>query len=84
MNLTVTVYTKLDCPKCIWTKRHLDRVGITYTEVAIESDEAIVQSARELGLSTAPIVCITTPDGEHVWFDGYRPSRIDELVRGVA
>lgn len=78
--ITVTVYTSgPSCMACVQTKRHLDRRGIAYTEVAIGSDDGITAAAQELGLSTAPVVCASTADGEQYW-DGYRPDRIDALV----
>lgn len=78
----VTVYTAPACRGCIATKRHLDKIGVPYTEVAIDSDEQITAAAIELGLSIAPIVCVSDGD-EGYCFDGYRPDRLNEL-RGVA
>lgn len=82
--ITVTVYTSPGCRPCIATKKHLDRRGITYTEVAIDSDDKIREAAIELGLSTAPIVCVSIDGDEGVLWDGYRPDRIDELAKGAA
>lgn len=82
--MTVTVYTSgPSCQACVMTKRHMDRRGIAYTEVAIDSDDGILAAAEELGLKAAPIVCAATPDGERYW-DGYRPDRIDALVGDAA
>lgn len=75
----VTVYTSgPSCQACTMTKRHLDRRGIAYTEVRIDSDDNILLAINELGFSTAPVVCASTPEGELSW-DGYRPDRINAL-----
>lgn len=78
--IAVTVYTAgPSCMACTQTKRHLDKRGIAYEEVAIDSDDNILDAINELGFTTAPVVCVATTAGEHAW-DGYRPDRIDSLV----
>ena len=80
--MTVTVYTSgPSCQACKMTKRHLEQRGITYTEVAIDSDEAVLDAILELGFTTAPVVLAATPEGEEVAWDGYRPDRLDALQR---
>lgn len=82
--LTVTVYTAgPSCQPCRMTLRHLDRLGIAYTTIPIDSDDAIREAAIELGLRTAPIVCVATPAGEDHW-DGYRPDKLDALTAEAA
>lgn len=82
--MTVTVYTSgPGCMACTLTKRHLDRRGIPYTEVAIDSDDKILAAINELGFTTAPVVCASTSEGEQAW-DGYRPDRINALAAAVA
>lgn len=63
---------------CQQTKRHLTERGITYAEVAVDSDEGIAVAAIELGFTTLPIVCASVDGVEQSW-DGYRPDRIDGL-----
>lgn len=77
-NLIITVYTTPSCPACAATKRHLDRLGIPYLEIPIDSDPNIIEAIGELELSTAPVVCASTGGKEQVW-SGYRPDRIDAL-----
>lgn len=78
--MIVTVYTSgPSCAACTATKRHLDRRGIPYTEVAIDSDDNILAAILELGYTTSPVVCAATAMGEQSW-DGYRPDRIDGLA----
>lgn len=76
----VTVYASgPSCMACTMTKRHLARRGIAFTEIPIDSDDAILAAAGELDLRTAPIVCASVDGAEQYW-DGYRPDRIDALV----
>lgn len=81
--IAVTVYTSgPSCMACVQTKRHLGKRGIPFTEIPIDSDEGIALSAMELGLTTAPVVCASV-DGRESWWDGYRPDRLDALVRAA-
>ncbi len=75
----VTVYTSPGCPGCVLTKRHLERRGVAFSEVNISDDPLNLDAIRELGFSSAPVVCASTADGELVW-GGYRPDRIDMLA----
>jgi glutaredoxin-like protein NrdH len=61
------------------TKRHLNRRGIRFTEIPLDSDDQIYAAAEELDLKHAPIVCASTNGDEQIW-DGYRPDRIDQLA----
>lgn len=79
----VTVYTAgSSCQACTLTKRHLTKIGVAFTEVPLDSDEGIRAAAIELGLSTAPIVCVQDGD-EGYCFDGYRPDKLDALQPAV-
>lgn len=81
--MTVTIYTTgPSCMACTQTKRHLGRRDIPYTEIPIDSDPNIYEAITALGFTTAPVVCAATRDGEQSW-DGYRPDRIDALVRAA-
>lgn len=72
--MTVTVYTKPDCPQCTTTKTHLGKLGIEFTELPI--DEAVITRAALAGITSAPIVEAL---GHPPW-GGYRPDRIKALV----
>lgn len=82
MSLAVTVYSKgPTCGQCTATERHLERREIPYTEVMIDfDDQKLMASFEELGHTSAPVVCATTPDGDQDW-SGYRPDRIDALLK---
>ena len=79
MSLIVNVYTAgPTCMACKQTQRHLERRGISYTEIAIDSDPNILDACMELELNQAPVVFVSAPDGEQYWC-AYRPDRIDAL-----
>ena len=44
---TVEIYTWRACPFCIRAKSLLDRKGVTYTEYAIDGDQAARQAMSE-------------------------------------
>ncbi|OBK04735.1 hypothetical protein A5746_10260 [Mycolicibacterium conceptionense] len=75
--MTVTVYTKPVCPQCDATKKALDKLNITYSTVAI--DDEILAAAAELGIASAPIVCVNVDGVEIEPWGGFRPDRINQL-----
>lgn len=70
--MTVTVYTKPNCPACTLTKRHLDKLGVPYREAHVEE---VYHAAKDRGITAAPVV----QAGPDMW-GGYRPDRIEALV----
>lgn len=70
--MTVTVYTKPDCPACKLTKCHLDKRGVPYIEADIDE---VHHAAKARGITSAPVV----QAGADMW-GGYRPDRLDELA----
>ena len=62
---TVEIYTWRACPFCIRAKSLLDRKGVTYTEYAIDGDQAARQAMSEMagGRTSVPQTFI---DGQHV------------------
>lgn len=84
--MTVTVYTAPGCPGCNMTKRHLARLVERGAPLVVEEkpmDDLDREAAIECGMTTAPVVCASTPSGEQMW-DGYRPDRLDALARAAA
>lgn len=81
---TITVYTAgPGCPGCTATKRKLTELGLTFNEVLIDSDPNIVEAARYLGLTQAPVVVAEGGHNGSSWrhyWAGYRPDRIKALV----
>ncbi|WAA19772.1 NrdH-like glutaredoxin [Mycobacterium phage Shweta] len=77
MSVIVTVYTKPACPQCNATKKALGKLGLVYTEVAI--DDQALAAAVELGITSAPIVCANVDGVEVEPWGGFRPDRIKAL-----
>lgn len=72
----VTIYTQPNCPACTAAKRHMDKLGITYTErSAIEH----VAMLRAEGHQQAPVTTAALPGYTETW-SGYDPSRIKALA----
>ena len=71
----ITVYTKPGCVACDATKRKMDDLGIEYTPEDLMSSPAVLQMAREQGITSAPVV----DTGTAVW-GGYKPDMIRTLV----
>lgn len=82
-DLTVNVYTKPDsfCPGCNATKRQLQTKGIPFTELPLEDEN--LDAAIDLGFRTSPVVTVRLPDGAEDSWDGYRPDRIDQILKGM-
>lgn len=71
----VTVYTKEVCPQCDMTKKQLDRYGIRYEEVPLESVPDKLEEFKAQGYLAAPIV---TTDVK-IW-SGFRLEKIKSLA----
>lgn len=78
MQVIVDVYTRPSCMPCRMTKRHLDRLGVPYTEHDVSADEAAAQRVQDLGYAGVPVVTVTLPDGVDHWH-GYRDEQLDAL-----
>lgn len=79
--MNVTVYTAgLACKACTMTKLHLERRGIAYTEVPINTNTTVMELIEYCNFSQAPVVCVESESAERQAWDGYRPDRIDGLV----
>jgi len=74
----VIVYTTPNCMQCKTLQKTLDRRGVIFDTINLEQHPEMMEQLQELGFSQAPIVSM---DGFS--FSGYRPAKIDELVRRV-
>lgn len=72
-NEIITIYTRPGCGPCEATKRELERQGITFREIALEtiSDEQR-QAFLDAGFAQAPVVI--APSGD-AW-SGFRRDKI--------
>lgn len=72
----VTVYSKVGCGQCQFTKMFLERHNIDYVEKNVSEDESLVDEVKALGFSSLPVVQI---EGEEA-FSGFQPDRLEKLV----
>lgn len=77
--MTVTVYSKADCPQCDRTRHDLDALGITYHTIDLGHDREQLQRLIAAGHRSAPVV--ETESGS---WSGYHPARIRALAEDVA
>ncbi|UDL14898.1 thioredoxin domain [Arthrobacter phage Sarge] len=74
------IYTKPNCQPCRMTKRKLDAAGIFYTEVDVTQDETALAYIKDtLGYTGAPVVYVSTIDGDHHWY-GLRKDLLDHFI----
>lgn len=60
MQAKVVIYTKANCPYCVWAKQLLDKKHATYQELRIDLDETARQDMDRLsgGRRTVPQIFI--------------------------
>ena len=75
MNDSLTVYALPGCKQCDLTKHVLDSTGLPYVVVDLATDENAVETVKQLGYSSAPVVV----DGTASW-SGFRPEKIEALI----
>lgn len=75
---TLTVHTRPSCAACRLTIRRLEREAVTYRSVDAAGH---LDHLRALGISQAPGVTLTRPDGVvlDAW-GGWRPDRLDAAI----
>lgn len=74
----VTVYTTPSCTQCKMTKRELDGLGVSYTEVNLLEDEEAMARIKEKGFLAAPVV-----NAGEDWWSGFKPDKL-ALLQQVA
>jgi glutaredoxin-like protein NrdH len=72
--MSVTVYTRNNCPFCDRTKEMLADLGVDFDVVNIEEDPAGLDKLIELGYQGVPVV-VTKDDN---WV-GFQPSKLMKL-----
>lgn len=76
--VVVTLYTKPDCQPCRMTKRKL--AGTDYTEVDVTEDPTALEYVKDtLGYTGAPVVYVSTPDGDVHWY-GLNVAMIEQHI----
>ena len=80
MNITVYSLPSNQCPQCKYTKRKLDQLGFQYEVVEVSDDPAAVKLIKDMGFSSAPVVVVEFGDDASWSWQGYSPSRIEQMV----
>lgn len=77
---TITVYSAPGCRQCKYTKKHIERRGMTYKEIDISQNDEAREFIIEKGFQQAPVVDL----GDGDLFYGFRPDRIDAVAKELA
>jgi len=72
--MRIIIYTKDHCVQCTATKNALDRQGLTYQLVNLDSQPEAADSLKALGYRQVPVVMA----GNDHW-SGFRPDKIATL-----
>lgn len=72
----ITIYKKKNCPQCTATAREMDRLGISYDTVDLDTDADAIDYVLSLGYRQAPVVVTTT---DH--WSGFRPDKIKAIAK---
>jgi len=75
MAAMITIYSKQHCTQCTATIRLLDKFGLTYEVIEIDTNPAVFDYVKSLGFMSMPVV--ETPDDK--WC-GFRPDKIKQLA----
>lgn len=76
MEKKVTIYSKPGCGQCMFTKKYLDKIKVSYFEKNISENPDWAEEVKALGFQTLPVIVI---EGEEP-FTGYQPQKLDALV----
>lgn len=73
--MSITLYSKPNCPQCELTKRDMDILGIDYQTVDISQAQDQLEKLAAMGYRSAPVVETATD----IW-SGYDQEKIKNLV----
>lgn len=62
----VTIYTTTWCGYCVRLKQQLDRAGVSYREVDIETDPKAAQTVMRVNGGNQTVPTVVFPDGSAV------------------
>lgn len=71
----VTLYSKPNCPKCMASKRDLDKLKVEYVYVDVSEDFDAYTYLKSRGILSMPFLETDTES-----WSGYKPERIKALV----
>lgn len=72
--MRIIIYTKDNCVQCNATKNAMDKKGIAYQLINLDSEPAAVETLKSLGYRQVPVVMAAD---EH--WSGFRPDKISAL-----
>jgi len=72
--MRIIIYTKNNCVQCTATKNAMDRQGLAYELINLDSQPDAIDSLKSLGYRQVPVVMA---DNDH--WSGFRPDRIATL-----
>ena len=75
----VTLYGKPRCVQCDATERKFKKEGVTYTKVDVSADPAALDFIKALGYSQAPVVFVSSVEGDAHW-SGYNIYEIETHI----
>lgn len=75
--MSITVYSKPNCPQCTMTYRLLDQLSLEYQAVDVTQDQEALEYILSLGHKQAPVVIA----GADNHWSGYRPDRLKTLAK---
>lgn len=75
--MKIKVYGKqIGCMQCMFTKRYLDESDVVYEYLDIMQDEELLQSFKEQGYTSLPIVTVD----DVVYTTGFAIEDLEKLV----
>jgi glutaredoxin-like protein NrdH len=72
--MRIIIYTKDNCVQCNATKSAMDRQGLTYQLINLDSQPEAIDNLKSLGYRQVPVVMA---DNDH--WSGFRPDKIASL-----
>ena len=78
--MNVTVYTQANCYPCRGTKRELNKRNIPHSVISLDDDPSALDTVRQLGYSSVPVVAVDLGEGASWHWSGHQPSQIEKLA----
>lgn len=75
----VVLYGKPNCVQCDATERKFKKHGVEYEKVDVSQDENALEFIKSLGYLKAPVVYVSTIEGDHHW-TGYDVEEISKHI----
>lgn len=73
---SIVVYSKNGCGQCLFTKKYLEKKGVSFEERNLSLNPEYTDEVMALGFQSLPV--IVAPG--HEAFSGYQPEKLDALV----